>query len=92
MIDRKLHPHVLTRFTLSTVYQFSVMLMLLGLFPILFTVTKPWRIQLADNLEDLPNISLQLLSLAASLELMDLLHLEMLHGTYVLHQLQLGAT
>jgi hypothetical protein len=41
----------------------------------LFTVTKPWRIQLADNLEDLPNISLQLLSLAASLELMDLLHL-----------------
>jgi hypothetical protein len=39
IIDRKLHPDVLTRFTLSAVYQISVVLMLLRLFPI-------WKIKI----------------------------------------------
>lgn len=44
-----------------------------------------------EDLEDLADVRLQVLALAAPLELVDLLHLQVFHGTYVLQQRQLGS-
>lgn len=44
-----------------------------------------------EDLKDLADVCLQVLALAAPLELVDLLHLQVFHGTYVLQQRQLGS-